>query len=148
MPHDRHKHRKNAHGSDAVCCGSDSDRMCGNSAQVEKADAAGRNFLVNGLDCAEEVSILNKALGPEVGGAEHLAFDVLNGRMTVLDSARSLPDERIITLIGKTGMTASLWDAGRAEEDREFHRWFRCHRSFGGSLVGFPAFGVQGSLLA
>ncbi len=121
MPHDRHKHRKIAHGSDAVSCGSDSDGMCGNSAPVEKADAAGRNFLVNGLDCAEEVSILKKALGPEVGGAEHLAFDVLSGRMTVLDSARLLPDERIITVIGKTGMTASLWDAGRAEEDREAH---------------------------
>jgi Cd2+/Zn2+-exporting ATPase len=43
---------------------------------------------VHGLDCAEEAAALRRAVGPAVGGAEHLAFDVLRGKMTVLPSAR------------------------------------------------------------
>ena len=43
------------------------------------ARASGRrSFQVAGLDCAEEVAILNKVVGPKIGGAEHLAFDVIN----------------------------------------------------------------------
>lgn len=117
----KHDHQKHVHGADSSCCGSDSDAMCGDIGPVGNVDAAGRSFLVNGLDCAEEVSILNKALGPAVGGTEHLAFDVINGRMTVLDSATPLPNDRIIALIGKTGMTASVFDSGRAEVDRAAH---------------------------
>ncbi|WP_206455681.1 heavy metal translocating P-type ATPase [Aurantimonas marina] len=120
MAQDGHDHT-HGHDSPGACCGSDGEAMCGDVGPVGNVNAAGRSFLVNGLDCAEEVSILNKALGPEVGGTEHLAFDVINGRMTVLDSARSLPDDRIIALIGKIGMSASVWDAGRAEVDREVH---------------------------
>jgi len=41
---------------------------------------------------------------------------VMNGRMTVLESARTLPDEKVIKLIGSTGMSASLWDAEGAAE--------------------------------
>ncbi|PHQ85322.1 MAG: heavy metal translocating P-type ATPase [Thalassobium sp.] len=67
------------------------------------------------------MAILNKVLGPEVGGTEHLAFDVMNGRMTVLESARTLPDEKVIKLIGSTGMSASLWDAEGAAEAQAAH---------------------------
>jgi hypothetical protein len=41
-----------------------------------------RVFTVRGMDCAEEVAVL-KDVGPVVGGADHLSFDILNGRMTV-----------------------------------------------------------------
>ena len=44
-------------------------------------------FKVRGLDCAEEVAVLRREVGPLVGGADNLAFDVLNGRMTVLNEA-------------------------------------------------------------
>ncbi|GGL58698.1 cadmium transporter [Wenxinia marina] len=77
---------------------------------------------MSGLDCAEEVAILNRAVGPEVGGEAHLAFDVINGRMTVLDSAQPVTDDRIVKLIAGTGMSALPWDADRAEVDRAAHQ--------------------------
>ena len=40
-------------------------------------------FKIRGLDCAEEVAVLQRAVGPVVGGEAHLAFDILNGTMTV-----------------------------------------------------------------
>lgn len=145
MAHDGHRHEHSSdehthgHHHGSACSGADGDAMCGDLGPVGNVDAAGRSFLVNGLDCAEEVSILNKALGPEVGGTEHLAFDVINGRMTVLDSGRPLPDDRIIALIGKTGMSATIWDAGRAEVDRAEH--LKRQKLFTGLSGGFWAGG-------
>lgn len=94
---------------------------CGAGSVVGPVDASGRSFQVSGLDCAEEVSILNKVIGPMVGGAEHLAFDVINGRMTVLDSAQSVPDDTIIKLVAGTGMSARPWDATNASADQAAH---------------------------
>jgi Zn2+/Cd2+-exporting ATPase len=126
VPNDGHKHNhahKHAHdhGAGGACCGSDANHMCGDIGPVGDVSAKGRSFRVNGLDCAEEISILNKVLGPEVGGTEHLAFDVINGRMTVLDSGKMLADDKIVKLIGSTGMSASLWDAESAATDQAAH---------------------------
>ena len=133
--HDDHRHdgTKHAQGAGGSCCGSDKDAMCGDIGPVGDVNAKGRSFRVNGLDCAEEVAILNKVLGPEVGGTEHLAFDVMNGRMTVLDSAKMLADDRIIKLIGSTGMSASLWEAESAAAAQAAHlkRQKFFHRAFG-----------------
>ena len=54
-----------------------------------------RAYKVRGLDCAEEVAVLKQAVGPLVGGEDRLAFDVLNGRMTVAASESELADEAI-----------------------------------------------------
>ena len=130
MPQEEHKHdhdhdHEHAHdhagATGGACCGSDADHMCGDIGPVGDIDAKGRSFRVNGLDCAEEVAILNRVLGPEVGGEAHLAFDVINGRMTVLDTAKALSEDKIIKLIGSTGMSASLWDAESAAEAQAAH---------------------------
>jgi Cd2+/Zn2+-exporting ATPase len=78
----------------------------------------GRAFKVLGLDCAEEVAILKREVGPLVGGEGRLAFDVLNGRMTV-DEAAGVSDDAVIRAVAGTGMTAEVWDperSGRGEE--------------------------------
>ncbi|OIQ44317.1 MAG: cadmium-translocating P-type ATPase [Roseobacter sp. MedPE-SW] len=102
---------------EAGCCGSAVDVPVLASNQL----TTGRSFRVNGLDCAEEVAILNRALGPAVGGAEHLGFDVLNGRMTLLTSATPIEDAEVLQLVAKTGMRASLWDPQNAEADQAAH---------------------------
>jgi Cd2+/Zn2+-exporting ATPase len=58
------------------------------------------------LDCAEEVAVLRREVGPLVGGAERLAFDVLGGKMTVL--GEGVPVAAIVAAVGKTGMVATL----------------------------------------
>lgn len=108
---------------------------CGNQnccdTDATSADAGstnGRSFQINGLDCAEEVSILNKVVGPKVGGAEHLAFDVINGRMMVLDSAKDVSREEIVAWVADTGMSASPWNDDEAVAEQAKHlarqKWF------------------------
>lgn len=131
MPHDS----PHQHGGGS-CCGPAVDTI---STVAPETISAGRSFRVNGLDCAEEVGILNRVVGPGVGGADHLAFDVLNARMTVLPTANAMSDEQIIKLIGTTGMSAKVWDADSAEQDQAAH--FAQQKLFTGLSGGFWAAG-------
>ena len=123
MPSDTHRHdhdhAEDAQTSGGSCCGSAG--TCGDIVPATPAPAGGRSFQVSGLDCAEEVAILNKVVGPKIGGAEHLAFDVINGRMTILDSAKNVSDGEIAELVASTGMTAKPWDAENASVDQAAH---------------------------
>ena len=67
-------------------------------------------FKIRGMDCAEEVAILKRGLGPLVGGEESLAFDLLNGKMTI--EARETPPlpETILVTVRATGMEAVPWE--------------------------------------
>lgn len=75
-------------------------------------------FSVTGLDCAEEVAVLKRAVGPLVGGENHLGFDVLNSRMLVLEAANRVSVEDIQTAVARTGMQASLYDTSRPTASR------------------------------
>jgi Cd2+/Zn2+-exporting ATPase len=123
MPSDTHRHdhdhAEDAQASGGSCCGSAG--KCGDIAPTTPAPTGGRSFQVSGLDCAEEVAILNKVIGPQIGGAEHLAFDVINGRMTILDSAKSVSDDEVAELVASTGMTAKPWNAENASVDQAAH---------------------------
>ncbi|NNL36487.1 MAG: cation-translocating P-type ATPase, partial [Silicimonas sp.] len=119
MPHDGAKTAHNHPPADDDACGSCGS---GNAAQLTQVDAIeGRSFHVSGLDCAEEVSILNRVVGPEVGGREYLAFDVINARMTVLDGGTNPSSDKIIDIVATTGMTAKPWDAEDASADQAAH---------------------------
>ncbi len=72
-------------------------------------EASRVTFKVRGLDCAEEVAVLRRELGPLVGGADNLAFDVLNGRMTVLAEAPPVSVDQIRRAVRQTGMAAVEW---------------------------------------
>ena len=107
-----------------ACCSSRSsptsekhDHPSGEVPVAPPASALGRSFDVAGLDCAEEVAILKRVVGPLVGGPGGLAFDVLNGRMTVLDEAEPASDEEIVGAIKQTGMSASRTSEDGAEPD-------------------------------
>ncbi len=119
-PREEHAHAHgHAHGEG--CCGG----SC--AAPLVEAPAAGADqvrmtFTVRGLDCAEEVAALKKAVGPLVGGEQHLAFDVLGGRMLVLRSAAEVSAEEIRKAVARTGMTAELFEEGSSERDRRTRR--------------------------
>lgn len=66
-----------------------------------------RAFKIHGMDCAEEVAVLKRELGPLVGGEVHLAFDLVQAKMIVLEG--KVPSEAIIAAVGKTGMQAEPW---------------------------------------
>jgi Cd2+/Zn2+-exporting ATPase len=83
---------------------------------------AGRAYKVRGLDCAEEVAALKQAVGPLVGGADRLAFDVLNGRMTVAANERDVVDEAILKAVAATGMSAVPWTSHAKTNHTDNHR--------------------------
>ncbi|MFV2054752.1 heavy metal translocating P-type ATPase [Aliiroseovarius sp. YM-037] len=119
MPHDGAQNSQDHSPASEDTCDS-----CGGGKAIEptKVQASdGRSFHVSGLDCAEEVSILNRVVGPAVGGTEYLAFDVINARMTVLDGGENPSSDKIIDVVATTGMTAKPWDAEDASADQAAH---------------------------
>ena len=72
-------------------------------------------FKVHGMDCAEEVAVLKSAVGPVVGGAERLSFDILHGRMTVMPATDPAPKAAILDAVRRTGMRAEEWLEPSAE---------------------------------
>ncbi len=77
-----------------------------------------RSFRVEGLCCAEEMSILKRVVGPVVGSKDNLAFDVLNGKMIVSPVARGVADDLIIKAVNSTGMKAALFVEQEAADAR------------------------------
>ena len=63
-------------------------------------------FKIRGLDCAEEVAVLQRAVGPVVGGEAHLAFDILNGTMTVRLAQETVSEAAVRQAVARTGMEA------------------------------------------
>jgi Zn2+/Cd2+-exporting ATPase len=72
-------------------------------------------FKIRGMDCAEEIAILKRELGPVVGGEEHLLFDLLKAKMTVLSAPREIGEREVVKAVERTGMGAQVWedDPGR-----------------------------------
>ena len=88
------------------------------------------SFRIDGMDCAEEVAVLKEAVAPVVGGEENLSFEVLRGKMTVLDTARAIAQEEVVEAVRRTGMRARPWqpDAERASSRQGF--WETRGRAF------------------
>jgi Cd2+/Zn2+-exporting ATPase len=76
------------------------------------------SFDVQGLCCAQEVGLLKQEVGPVVGGADKLAFDVLKGRMMVLQDAGEVSADTVRRAVRRTGMTATDAHSGDAETGR------------------------------
>lgn len=76
-----------------------------------------RHFKIRGMDCAEEVAILKREVGPLVGGEERLSFDILKARMTI--EAPEVTDGEIVSAVERTGMHAQVWAEGSEELEPE-----------------------------
>jgi Cd2+/Zn2+-exporting ATPase len=82
---------------------------------------APRAFDVEGLNCADEVAALSAAVGPLVGGADHLAFDLIAGRM-IVDGSRA-SDAEIAAAVSRAGLRAR--PVGGTQEEPQ--RWWANH---------------------
>ncbi|MCC7262837.1 MAG: heavy metal translocating P-type ATPase, partial [Candidatus Latescibacteria bacterium] len=87
-----------------------------------------RQFTIHGMDCAEEIAILKREVGPVVGGEEHLSFDLLHGRMTILTGPGTPALEAILQAIARTGMQGEIWREG-SETPSEAQGWQRHGRT-------------------
>ena len=67
-----------------------------------------REFRIRGMDCAEEVTLLKREVGPLVGGEERLAFDILNGRMIVQALPENIGAKNVVDAVERAGLSAEL----------------------------------------
>lgn len=65
-------------------------------------------FRIHGMDCADEVAILKRALTPVVKDEGRLAFDILRGKMLVRQGEPSIGVDAITRAVGATGMRADF----------------------------------------
>jgi Cd2+/Zn2+-exporting ATPase len=120
-------------------------------------------YRIHGMDCAEEVAILRREIGPLIGSADRLSFDILRGKMTVRAGTPAVDATTIESAVRRTGMRAERWaDAAPDRAQQSF--WERRGRttlmlvSGGLTGVGFVvhaltaglagAFGSEGAGLA
>lgn len=96
-------------------CGSDGCGL-GDAAAGEEARFS---YYVAGMTCGDEVEALKHHLGPLVGGAENLEFNVSNGRLNVLDAPPALEDGGIRRAVSAAGMTAIPWQGTTARTGRK-----------------------------
>ena len=89
--------------------------------------ATRQEFKIQGLDCAEEVAVLKREVGPIVGGEDRLAFDILNARMIVTAGGDEVAPEKIVAAVARTGMRAEPWRDEEAGEQglRFWAKWGR-----------------------
>jgi Cd2+/Zn2+-exporting ATPase len=76
---------------------------------MNDTSASRRVFRVHGMHCAEEVTALRRELATVVGGAEHLSFDILNGKLSVAAEAEA-STAAIVDAVARAGMRAVVWD--------------------------------------
>lgn len=103
---------------------------------------------IHGMDCAEEVAILRREVGPVVGGDQFLTFNVLSGVMTVLPGGSEAPVEAVLEAVGRTGMRAEQL-RGRLDQERETGQWNRYGRltlTTSSGLLTAAAFAVHVSV--
>lgn len=77
-------------------------------------------FRVQGMDCAEEIAILKRELGPLVGGEERIAFDLLHGKLTV--STVTVSAGAVCDAIARTGMKAEPWQDSAQNDGKNERR--------------------------
>ena len=83
------------------------------------------------MDCAEEVAVLKREVGPVVGGEGNLRFDLINGKMTV--DGGVVGEEEIRQAVAATGMRAMVWTDSASLEDT---LWQRKGRAILGAVSG------------
>lgn len=71
------------------------------------------SYRILGMDCAEEVTILKRVVGPLVGDPELLFFDVMAGKMLV---PAEVAPTAVIEAVAATGMRAELWQSGDGQD--------------------------------
>jgi cobalt-zinc-cadmium resistance protein CzcA len=84
-------------------------------------------FKIEGMDCAEEIAVLKRELGPLVGGEDRLAFNLLDGTMSLSREARLVAADVILRAVARAGMRAALLSGPKPSSDESF--WKRHGRT-------------------
>lgn len=93
-------------------------------------------FKIDGMDCAEEVALLKREVGPLIGGDERLAFDILNGRMIIRELPADVSAREVVQAVERAGLGAQLITDELSPPDEVGTFWERNRRLIFTSLSG------------
>ncbi|MCF6285164.1 MAG: cadmium-translocating P-type ATPase [Candidatus Hydrogenedentes bacterium] len=91
----------------------------------------GLTLKIRGMDCAEEIAIIKRALRGMVD-EDSLSFDLMNGKLMVADGV-ALSDD-ILAAINQTGLQAILWADHVARQEAGVSFWERNGRGLCATL--------------
>src|SRR6185295_9541119 len=122
-------------------------RLGGGRKGAKGMSTESHQFKIRGMDCAEEVAILKREIGPLVGGEAHLSFDLLKAKMTVL-SAPGVNPREVVKAVERTGMGAQVWedDAERLEPESFWLRRGRTVLTVASGAFALFGFAVHAAL--
>jgi Cd2+/Zn2+-exporting ATPase len=105
-------------------------------------------FKVRGLDCADEIAVLKREVGPVVGGKDHLSFDLLNSKMTVALGSVVVTPEAVCRAVARTGMQAEVWQKGikTVAKDGFSQRWGQTLLTSASGLCALAGFFVHAAI--
>ena len=72
-------------------------------------------FRIHGMDCADEIAALKREVGPLVG-EDKLAFDLLNGRMSIDVTPDAALEASVEKAVARAGLRAEPWTEGGTSE--------------------------------
>lgn len=127
-----HEHQHSSCG-----CGHDHTEEATGKQTVFAAGVAGSRqttLAVSGMDCSEEIAILERVLKP-LPGVRGLSVNLIAGSVTVAHDAGVLP-ERLITAIAPTGMTARLPGSAVTDQGDDANRLRTMLVGLSGLLTG------------
>jgi Cd2+/Zn2+-exporting ATPase len=111
-------------------------------------------FRIHGMDCADEIAALKREVGPLVG-EDKLAFDLLNGRMSIDMTSDPALEARIEKAVARAGLQAEPWtegdtsEAAQAEERRRRVQSWLTTASGVFTALGFAVHaGLEGGVIA
>ena len=104
-----------------------------------------RQFRIQGMDCVEEVTLLKREVGPLVGGADRLAFDILNARMTVDGLPDGVTEQAVLKAVERAGLGAHLLNADAQQVEPQPTFWEQHRRPI---LTGISGLAILIALTA
>lgn len=93
-------------------------------------------FLITGMDCAEEVAVLKRDVGPVVGGEDKLGFNIFNGRMTVESLPSDVEPQAVIEAVHRAGLQARIVTETSEDAEPDPTFWQRRRRVILTSVSG------------
>ncbi len=97
----------------AACCGAEAQEAL--SPPIPTHLPGQVVFRIHGMDCADEIAALKREVGPLIG-EDKLAFDLLNGRMSIDVTPDAALEARIEKAVARAGMRAEPWSEGSTSE--------------------------------
>lgn len=86
-------------------------------------------FKITGMDCAEEVTLLKREVGPVVGGEDNLSFNIFAGTMSLVGIDKSIELRAVIDAVQRAGLGAELLVGSMPGNDDIPNFWERYRRT-------------------